>query len=140
MQNEIRDKLVMLIDNADEECRYSTNCKSCSGYGKGSLCRNYHIADHLIAHDITFKDVPDINVGEWISVKDRLPNRKKGVDGETYFKNVAVRVKGCEFEKIAFYDDEERSWFDTNFFPAVGEVTHWCELPEWYLPQPPKGE
>jgi hypothetical protein len=83
----------------------------------------------------------DNNVGcKWISVKDRLPNCKKVIDGETYFKNVAVRVKGCGFEKIAFYDDVEEYWFDTNFFPAVGEVTHWCELPEWYLPQPPKGE
>ena len=89
-------------------------------------------ADHLIAHGVT--------VQEWISVKDRLPNCKKVIDGETYFKNVAVRVKGCGFEKIAFYDDEEEYWFDTNFFPAVGEVTHWCELPEWDLPQPPKGE
>lgn len=97
------------------------------------------LSDHLIANGVTF--AKDIDVpNKWISVKDRLPNCKKVIDGETYFKNVAVRVKGCGFEKIAFYDDEEKYWFDTNFFPAVGEVTHWCELPEWYLPQPPKGE
>lgn len=91
-----------------------------------------YLADRLIESGVT--------VQKWISVKDRLPNCKKVIDGETHFKNVAVRVKGCGFEKIAFYDDEEKYWFDTNFFPAVGEVTHWCELPEWYLPEPPKGE
>lgn len=49
MQNEMRDKLIGLIDTADEECKNSKSCKSCSGYGKGSLCRNYSIADHLLA-------------------------------------------------------------------------------------------
>lgn len=113
----VREKLVDIIQNS-----------------VGGCARHWAeiIADGLIAHGIT--------VQEWISVEDRLPNCKKVVDGETYFKNVAVRVKGCGFEKIAFYDDEEMYWFDTNFLPAVGEVTHWCELPEWYLPQPPKGE
>lgn len=101
------------------------------------------LADHLIANGVTVQDSKGVEIDQfnkWISVKDRLPNCKKVIDGETYFKNVAVRVKDCKFEKIAFYDDEEEYWFDTNFFPAVGEVTHWCELPEWDLPQPPKGE
>lgn len=131
MQNEMRDRLIELVKHVPY------------GVSVGATFEQYFcetVADHLIAHGVTFKDVPDTNVGEWISVEDRLPNCKKVVDGETYFKNVAVRVKGCGFEKIAFYDDEEMHWFDTNFLPAVGEVTHWCELPEWYLPQPPKGE
>ena len=33
----------------------------------------------LIAHGVTIKDVPDTNVGEWISVKDRLPEEDKDV-------------------------------------------------------------
>ena len=122
---DVREKLVELIHKA-----------KLSMWGKNGLsnekAQNSYIADYLIAHGVTAQ--------EWISVKDRLPNGKKVIDGETYFKNVAVRVKGCGFEKIAFYDDEEKYWFDTNFFPVVGEVTHWCELPEWNLPQPTKGE
>lgn len=89
-------------------------------------------ADHLLANGVT--------VQRWIPVTERLPSVKKIIDGETYFKNVAVRVKDCGFEKIAYYDDEEKCWFDPTFFPDVGEVTHWCELPEWNLPQPPKEE
>ena len=72
---------------------------------------------------------------KWIPVTERLPSEKKVIDGETYFKNVAVRVKDLAFEKIAFYDDEEKCWFDTEFFPIAGDVTHWMPLPE-----PPKGE
>ena len=93
-----------------------------------------------LADDVVDLIANGVTVQKWIPVTERLPNCKKVIDGETYFKNAAVRVKGCGFEKIAFYDDEEKYWFDTNFFPAVGEVTHWCELPEWYFPQPPKGE
>ena len=91
-------------------------------------CETYEAqAEYLIANGVT--------VQEWISVKDRLPNGKKVIDGEEYIKNVAVRIKDDAPEKIAFYDDEEKCWFDTEFFPIAGEVTHWCELP-----QPPKGE
>lgn len=74
---------------------------------------------------------------KWIPATERLPNEKKVIDGETYFKNVAVRVKGVEFEKIAYYDDALECWCDTDFFPitreVTGEVTHWTPLPE-----PPK--
>ena len=95
-------------------------------------CSIEEMADHLIANGVTLDN--QVASSKWISVKDRLPNCKKVIDGETYFNNVAVRVKGCGFEKIAYYDDEEKYWFDTNFFPAVGEVTHWCELPNGICP------
>lgn len=48
----MRDRLIQLISNADEECKHSKDCKSCSGYGKGSLCMNYHIADYLINNGV----------------------------------------------------------------------------------------
>ena len=81
------------------------------------------VADHLIAHGVT--------VQKWISVNERLPSEKKVIDGETYFKNVAVWVKHLEHEQIAFYDDDAEWWFwAENFLPVMGEVTHWMPLPE----------
>lgn len=103
-----REKLIEIYNKLEEE---GLACIS----GKGAM------ADLMIANGVT--------VQEWISVKDRLPNGKKVIDGEEYIKNVAVRIKDDAPEKIAFYDDEEKCWFDTEFFPIAGEVTHWCELP-----------
>ena len=48
----MRDRLIELIDKADEECKHSKSCKACSGYGKGSMCMNYHIADYLLANGV----------------------------------------------------------------------------------------
>lgn len=48
----MRERLIELISQADEECKHSRECKSCSGYGKGALCMNYHIADHLLANGV----------------------------------------------------------------------------------------
>lgn len=48
----MRDRLIELISQADEECKHTKDCKSCSGYGKGALCMNYHIADHLLANGV----------------------------------------------------------------------------------------
>ena len=91
-----------------------------------------YIVDVLIANGVT--------VQEWIPVTERLPSVKKMIDGEEYYKTVAVRVRGSEVETIAYYDDEEKRWFGTDDFPILEKVTHWYELPEWNLPQPPKGE
>ena len=59
----MRERLIQLISNADEECKHSKDCKSCSGYGKGSQCMNYHIADHLLANGVI---VPPCKVGDKI--------------------------------------------------------------------------
>ena len=80
------------------------------------------IADHLIDSGVT--------VQEWISVKDRLPEKSKEIEGEVYYRNVAVRVKNLLHERIAYYDPEHECWYDTGFFQLRG-VTHWAELPEW---------
>lgn len=48
----MRERLINLIDRADEECKHTKDCKICSGYGKGSRCMNYHIADYLLANGV----------------------------------------------------------------------------------------
>lgn len=90
------------------------------------------IVDYLIANGVT--------VQKWVSVKDRLPIARKMIDGEQYYKTVAVRIAGSEVEAIAYYDQDEKRWFGTDDFPILEKVTYWYELPEWDLPQPPKGE
>ena len=70
------------------------------------------------------------NVPKWISVKEALPTKYKEIDGEKYYKEVAVRVKNLMHSKIAYYDPETCSWYGTDFFPIRG-ITHWCELPDW---------
>lgn len=59
----MRERLIALIDRADEECKHTKDCKHCSGYGKGSRCMNYHIADHLIANGVV---VLPVKVGQTI--------------------------------------------------------------------------
>ena len=67
----MRERLIQLISNADEECKHSKDCKSCSGYGKGSQCMNYHIADHLLANGVI---VPPCKVGQTVYVVDKRLN------------------------------------------------------------------
>ena len=52
MVKKMRERLINLIDSADEECKHTKDCKICSGYGKGSSCMNYHIADHLLENGV----------------------------------------------------------------------------------------
>jgi hypothetical protein len=129
MQN-IKDRLIELIDTADEECKHSKSCKSCGGYGKGSLCRNYNIADSLITHGVTFKDVPDTNVGEWISVKDRLPASSGYY--LTYYGGVYQDLSYSTKHKLFNTFDDDASERAKRYHVAV---THWMPLPK-----PPKGE
>ena len=59
----MRERLIQLISNADEECKHSKDCKSCSGYGKGSQCMNYHIADYLLENGVL---VPTIAIDDTV--------------------------------------------------------------------------
>ena len=74
---------------------------------------------------------------EWISVKDRLPNK----DGEYLCYRYSAVVGGhCDLLRYGtIYDnDKERTFyfFDSDYGDVEAQnVTHWMELPE-----PPKGE
>ena len=65
----MRERLINLIDSADEECKHTRDCKICSGYGKGSSCMNYHIADYLLAKGVI---VPPCKVGDVVYVNPKI--------------------------------------------------------------------
>ena len=91
------------------------------------------IADYLISNGVTFEDVPDINVGKWISVSERLPEESATVF--VLCKNGAV-FSGYRFND---YDNAVRWRIHTALSSTKllnkGRVTHWMPLPE-----PPKEE
>lgn len=87
----MRERLIQLISNADEECKHSKDCKSCSGYGKGSQCMNYHIADHLLANGVI---VPPCKVGSKV------------------YKITRNQVKECEVTFVGVSADERCSHFN----------------------------
>lgn len=114
MQNEIREKLIEFLSGKSIDTAEDVEA----------------VADYLIANSVTFKDVPDTNVGEWISVEDRLPDRDGWYITQT---NATGRSNGTlpqEFEiRNGFgrwrYRDRISTW----------NTTHWQPMP-----QPPKGE
>ena len=154
---DVREKLVEIVCDAMQ-------ADGCIGHCNYPPCFAVErVVNALIAHGVTVQDNTEITdellkqlrnapltvlyeeptvevVQEWISVKDRLPIARKMIDGEQYYKTVAVRIAGSEVEAIAYYDQDEKRWFGTDDFPILEKVTYWYELPEWDLPQPPKGE
>lgn len=108
-----------MIAGAVERCLYKLECQPSVDVAD--------IADHLIANSVTLANQV---ASKWIPVTERLPDIKKEIDGEVYYRNVAVRVKNLLHERIAYYDPEHECWYDTGFFQIRG-VTHWAELPEW---------
>lgn len=77
------------------------------------------------------QEVPDTNVGKWVSVKDRLP--------ESVANRVIVWVKDAEiYGHIGFGHYEkykgQEIWFNlinNEAFEIRGQtVTHWMQLPE----------
>lgn len=98
------------------------------------------IADYLVVNGVT---VPDKNVGKWIPVTERLPEKdgkylvNKDLWGTPYISTILFAKVG---EKVSAYDlkGEKNVWYDYDsepgYFP-VDTVTHWMPLPE-----PPKGE
>ena len=122
----MRDKLIELIA-PDRGCPYNADkysdggklCKKCE-YSTDLPCWAGVIADHLIAHGVTFADVPETNVGKWIPVSERLPKPHEDV---LVYDNTAKEVTcAC----LSFLGE----WFNV---PMKNEVTHWMPLPE-----PPK--
>lgn len=83
------------------------------------------VADHLIANGV---NVPDTNVGKWISSKERLPNA---------FVTVIVQMPlESPLPTVGWgFVNNEGKWYANHFDREQDEVTHWMPLPD-----PPKGE
>jgi hypothetical protein len=116
MPDRVKEKLVEVLNNSFEK-----------QYEKRGLLTAQHTATDLIANGVT--------VQEWISVKDRLPEK----DGR-YLCNYHFG----EYPKMTFA--QVLDYYATDIVPhfqhTLGDgsmkVTHWMEIPQ--LPQPPKGE
>ena len=65
------------------------------------------IADHLIAHGVT--------VQEWISVKDRLPDKP---------------MRCLVYTKRGGYCGYDITYYNQGFYSEYSKVTHWMPLPE----------
>ena len=112
---DVREKLVELLNSFQ-------HCGRTSVMNGMKVIPNEEVANHLIAHGIT--------VQEWISVKDRLPERTGSY--------IVCTDKGA-ICTAKFYSDlptglryEKPHWNNSRLNK---HITHWCEMP-----QPPKGE
>lgn len=90
----MRDKLIELIKEArdigDRHCEEMSSCAKCHelGYDIGK-CGEIVIADYLIAHGVTFSDVPDNNVGD--KKTDRVLLKEVSVTHDEESANVLFR-------------------------------------------------
>ena len=122
---DVREKLVELLGantckhDCCEDCEYCEDEDDYIDYLKNSM------ADYLISHGVT--------VQEWISVKDRLPDK----DGQ-YLIFTTQYFTPDHIDEIDHRDGIEISGYYKGFgFLGTNGIyaKYWCELP-----QPPKGE
>ena len=83
------------------------------------------LADFLIAHGVTFADVPDTNVGRWIPVSERLPEQTKKC---LVWCEVEHHADVIKFMDMVYYNTSEKVWVMDGC--KVNGVTHWMPLPE----------
>ena len=105
---DVREKLVELFFDAQQTVSVPYGMET----EKATRCIFEQMADHLIAHGVT--------VQEWISVKDRLPEKP---------------MKCLVYTKRGEYGGYEITYYNEGFYLHYANITHWMPLP-----QPPKGE
>ena len=119
----MRDKLIELLQGM-----HNAVCDAAVGWlDSASYADQLNVeADYLIAHGVTFADVPDTNVGKWIAVSE--PPKETG--------EYIVKTKGGEKATSLWYSKFRNGWYefsDDNYTTPYEDVTHWMPLPE-----PPK--
>lgn len=126
----IREKLVELIESAREHCNNTVCGVDCRYTSEPFRCISILTADHLIANGVTIKGVENDTVklvtdchqfGEWIPVTERLPQQSEVV---------LVAAKGIK-PFSTWYSYDLGKWMCCGWIV----VTHWMPLPT-----PPKGE
>jgi hypothetical protein len=129
----MRDKLIELIDN-NKSCDLKCNCYECQ-YNNEPTCFPARLADALIANGVTFADVTDTNVGKWIPVSERLPERAISATGKRTCPSsdeVLVYVERTGVILIAEYWHNGGFWEEPEENQTVWGATHWMPI------EPPK--
>ena len=121
MPNEMRDRLVELIKQADKECNRRAVCTGCKAYGKGKGCFFELVADHLIENgvivppckvgDKTFLLLEETN-GDYDIVESKCVRITDSGYGKYYSMSINCRAMTlecgiCDFGKGVFLTKEE---------------------------------
>lgn len=118
-----REKLIELLNAVDGVCPKDASCYDCE-YKDVTHCAIPAKADYLIAHGVT--------VQEWISVKDRLPEKNDQYLCNYHFGEYPTMT----FTQVLdYYATDIVPHFQHTLGDGSMKVTHWMPLP-----QPPKGE
>jgi hypothetical protein len=115
----MRDKIADIIHNADEKCRNNSDCQKCKGFGLGSRCIDYLVADELIANGVI---LPPMRLGQicyelasWQdeAVKCRVSSITQKADGTFKIRLTNLRgkwvfeIKAEDIGKTVFLTKEE---------------------------------
>ena len=78
----MRERLIELIQQGEEQCHKTIQCNDCPGYGYGMVCKSHLIAEYLIANGVI---VPPCKIWDTVYVVENpysfLPT-KTAVEGE----------------------------------------------------------
>ena len=118
----MRDKLIELLQGM-----HNAVCDAAVGWlDSASYADQLNVeADYLIAHGVTFANVPDICVGKWIPVSERLPEP---------FVSVLVQMpdeEPCPTVREGYLTNNG-TWYAAHFEREQSEVTHWMPMPEFH--------
>lgn len=122
----MKDKLIELIKSRRDPCDIGACPFTVDDVRPCSLCEVESLAEHLIANGVTFADVSDNNVGKWIPVSERLPE-KSG----KYLVCYELWGWGKLFNRwtgLCFFYDEISQFIDDGG-PVMGRITHWMPMP-----------
>lgn len=114
-----REKLIELL--IKDPCYFEFgSCGTCT-YHKEPACFPPRMADHLLAHGVTFAKDTDVP-SKWISVEDGLPENGVWV----------LAYQDVGWTGVAQIEEDGWHWYTQDLI-KISDPTHWMPLPE-----PPK--